>query len=613
MPTLNIPQANFFLLEKKFKAFVGGFGCLHGDSLVITEFGAMPISRIDRPMRVLSWNGNTGNFQWSLTGGSFVKGRTKLWRVVTDGGEFRATGDHGVLKGGGHFAYVKDLAPGDRLARFDDRDKANRGSEWHDPKSQVALGMQALATMAERCPQKSKSSCQIETLRQSPGRYSRINEIEADEEESEYWDLQVLETNNYVTVDGTIHHNSGKTWVGCAGLLRHAAEYQGVNSGYFAPTYAQIRDIFYPTMEEAAHEWGFRVKVKEANKEVEYYSGGRYRCTTICRSMEKPQTIVGFKIGHALVDELDVLPAQKAQHAWRKIIARMRYNHEGLRNGVDVTTTPEGFKFVYDMFVKEVREHPEKEQFYGIVRASTYDNAKNLPDDYIPSLIDSYPAQLIKAYLGGEFVNLTSGTVYHSYDRVLNRSDATPNAGETLHIGMDFNVGKMAAVVHVVRGEELHAVAEIINAYDTPDTIRLIRERFWRYESGRYVPTREIRIYPDASGGSRKSVNASASDIALLREAGFKVIVNAANPPVKDRINAMNALFCNAAGVRRYKVNALGCPHYSLALEQQVWASNGEPDKSQGNDHPNDAGGYVVAHLYPIVNNRVSVKKISGF
>jgi hypothetical protein len=33
---------------------------------------------------------------------------------------------------------------------------------------------------------------------------------------------------------------------------------------------------------------------------------------------------------------------------------------------------------------------------YGLVQASTFDNEKNLPDDYIPSLLASYPPELIK-------------------------------------------------------------------------------------------------------------------------------------------------------------------------------------------------------------------------
>ncbi|STS82048.1 Uncharacterised protein [Klebsiella pneumoniae] len=90
----------------------------------------------------------------------------------------------------------------------------------------------------------------------------------------------------------------------------------------------------------------------------------------------KPDTIVGFKIGNALVDELDVLKADKARQAWRKIIARMRYKVDGLRNGIDVTTTPEGFKFVYNQFVKAVRGKPELRSMYGLVQASTFDNER---------------------------------------------------------------------------------------------------------------------------------------------------------------------------------------------------------------------------------------------
>lgn len=140
-----------------------------------------------------------------------------------------------------------------------------------------------------------------------------------------------------------------------------------------------------------------------------------------------------------------------------------------------------------------------------------------------------------------------------------------------------------------------------------PDMIRRIKERYWRYDGVRYVPTCQIRIYPDASGDSRRSVNASQTDIALLREAGFAVSVNAANPPVKDRINAMNAMFCNAVGERRYRVNPDKCPSYVEALEQQPWAKNGEPDKTTGHDHINDAAGYFIAKEYPIIRNTVVV------
>ena len=406
---------------------------------------------------------------------------------------------------------------------------------------------------------------------------------------------------------------SGKTWVGCGGICKGMWEHPRINQGYFAPTYPQIRDIFYPTVEEVAFDWGLKVQINESNKEVHFYAGRQYRGTTICRSMEKPATIVGFKIGNALVDELDVMPALKAQQAWRKIIARMRYKVAGLRNGIDVTTTPEGYKFVYQQFVKAVRDKPELATLYGLVQASTFDNEANLPDDYIPSLLASYPPELIKAYLRGHFTNLTSGTIYHQFDRKLNNCADEELQGEPLFIGMDFNVGKMAAIVHVKREGLPRAVRELVKVYDTPAMIKRIQEEFWRYEGGRYVASRQIYIYPDASGDSRKSNCASLTDIAQLKEAGFSVIVNASNPPVKDRINSMNAMFCNALGERRYLVNVQRCPVYTESLEQQVWDKNGEPDKKADNDHPNDGGGYFIVKDYPIVKPAYSITMDTTF
>lgn len=235
---------------------------------------------------------------------------------------------------------------------------------------------------------------------------------------------------------------------------------------------------------------------------------------------------------------------------------------------------------------------------YGMVQASTYDNEANLPDDYIESLLATYPSQLIEAYLGGKFVNLTSGTVYNQFNRIENGSNEAIRDGEPAFVGMDFNVGKMAAVIHVKRDGLPHAVGEVVNAYDTPDMCRILRGR---------LGDRTIRIYPDASGGSRKSVNASTSDHQILREAGFIVITNPSNPPVKDRVNAMNGMFCNAIGERRYRVNADACPTYADNLEQQVWSDAGEPDKTAGNDHENDAGGYFIVKDYPIVKHVMSI------
>jgi hypothetical protein len=396
---------------------------------------------------------------------------------------------------------------------------------------------------------------------------------------------------------------SGKTWVGCGGLMQHFWEYPRINAGYFAPSYPQIRDIFYPTVEEVAADWGLSVKINESNKEVHVFEGRKSRGTIICRSMERPDTIVGFKIGKALCDELDVMKAEKAQQAWRKIIARMRYKVDNLKNGVDVTTTPEGFRFVHSQFVKQLSEKPALGAMYGLIQASTYDNEANLPDDYIDSLFQSYPPQLIDAYLRGQFCNLTSGSVYPNFDRKLNHSDAEIKPGEPLHIGMDFNVLRMAAVAYVVRDGNPIAVEELVDVRDTPDMARLISER-WR-DNGH-----AITIYPDASGQNTSSKKASESDISILKQAKFTINVGSTNPAVKDRVLSTNAMLLNGQGERRMKVNTRRCPKFTEGLEQQAYDERGEPDKSSGVDHVNDAGTYPIVRMYPIVKRQTTVRPL---
>lgn len=398
---------------------------------------------------------------------------------------------------------------------------------------------------------------------------------------------------------------TGKTWAGCATHCKHSWEWPRINAGYFAPTYGHIRDIFYPTIEEVAFDWGLTSKVHEGNKEVHLYNGRTYRNTILCRSLEKPAEIVGFKIGYANIDELDLLKKEKAALAWRKIIARMRYKVDGLANGIGITTTPEGFKFVYEQFVKQLRDKESLRSLYGMVQASTYENAKNLPEDYIPSLRASYPPQLIEAYLRGKFTNLVSGSVYPNFDRVKNHTPEQIKEGEALHIGMDFNVLNMTAAISVIRSDKPLTLAELTKVRDTPTMARMIKERY-------QAKGHAITIYPDASGQNTSSKNASESDLSILRQAGFTVVVDHANPAVKDRVNAVNAMTLNDVGERRWLINTDNCPALTEAQEQQAYDKNGEPDKDSGHDHPNDAVGYFIVKRWPITKQTAQTMKLIG-
>ena len=353
-----------------------------------------------------------------------------------------------------------------------------------------------------------------------------------------------------------------------------------INRAFYQPTYDLIRMIAFPRFEEILTE--MEIPYKLSKSPLNQLNVAGYGIIYF-RSMENVNRIVGYEVGDSDIDELDTLKKEDAAKAWRQILARNRQYKTNGKNTIGVTTTPEGFKFVYDTWKKNPKDG------YEIIQAPTYSNP-HLPDDYIKNLQDMYTDNLLNSYIEGEFVNLVSGSVYNSYDRVKCMSNEVIQPYEALHIGCDFNVTKQAATIYVVRnGHEYHAVDELYNMYDTPEMIRIIKDKW--YDKGH-----PVYIYPDASGKSRKTVNASTSDIAMLQQEGFRVLANASNPAVKDRIMAMN----NALEKGRVKINAHKCPQVADCLEQQAYNSNGEPDKSTGYDHQNDATTYPIAYLMPI-------------
>ena len=312
----------------------------------------------------------------------------------------------------------------------------------------------------------------------------------------------------------------------------------------------------------------------------------------IIRTLENPARIVAYEVWRSHVDELDTLREEQASDAWNRIIARNRQVlPSGATNRVSVYTTPEGFRYVYKRWVAQ--GGPD----YQIVQAPTASNP-HLPPGYIDSLRASYPAALLDAYLEGKFVNLTAGNVYNAYNRDRNRSRETVQAGEPLHIGVDFNVTNMSAVIHVIRDGNPHAVAELVGLYDTPSLCEAIKGRYSAHH---------VTVYPDASGGARKTVNAAISDIVLMKQAGFTVRANASNPAIKDRVAAANLMFERGA----YMVNPDTCREYTAALEQLAYDKNGLPDKSSGYDHIVDSATYAIAYLFPI-QRRVVTSSTSG-
>jgi Terminase large subunit, T4likevirus-type, N-terminal/Terminase RNaseH-like domain len=369
---------------------------------------------------------------------------------------------------------------------------------------------------------------------------------------------------------------SGKTAAGILRALRLKFEYPRLDVAYYLPTYDLVRMIGYPRFSEILSDAKIKYRLNKAEHIISIKNRGRI----IFRTLDNPDRIVGYEVADSIVDELDTLKLEDATRAWQQIIARNRQKKpDKATNTVGVATTPEGFKFVYD------RWHKAPTQGYELIRATTYSNARNLPDDYIDALKRSYPSQLIAAYLDGQFVNLTSGAVYPEFSRLLNHTDAAIEASEPLHIGLDFNVYNCTAITGAIREKRPLILGELTGLRDTPAMIASIKEHYVGHH---------ITVYPDASGRSNKTVNASLSDLQLLEDAGFAVCANDANPLVKDRVMAVNALIECGTGARSLLVNTTACPVVTECLEQQVYDKNGEPDKSTGKDHAPDGLGYFI-------------------
>jgi len=364
-------------------------------------------------------------------------------------------------------------------------------------------------------------------------------------------------------------YQSGKSLAATIKCITKLLINPGVPIAYYLPTYGLIDDMLVPKFDQLFEGIGLKYKhVKQDSKIITPFG------EIWMRSMDNPDRIVSYSVGYSMIDEVDVVHPNRREDAVKRISGRNSFK-KSTPNCIDLVSTPEGFAYMYNFFVKKGNANKK------LFRLSTLDNAANLGEGYIDGLREQYDSEQLKAYIHGEFVNLTSGTVYRNFDRRLNHSDRVIRGGEVLHIGMDFNVTNMSAVVHIAEPVPI-AVAEITKIYDTADMIKTIKGRF---------KNKSIVIYPDASGANRNT--SGKTDIQLLREAGFIVRSLSSNPYVRDRVTRMNVAFLDSHGNRNYFVNTNNCPEYTEALEKQAYRG-GEPDKTTGWDHLNEAAGYYI-------------------
>lgn len=361
-------------------------------------------------------------------------------------------------------------------------------------------------------------------------------------------------------------YGSGKSFGGTLKIVLKKLAYPNIDVAYYLPTYGLIKDIAFPNISDLLNLQKIPFNLNKSDKEFITPYG-----KIIMRSMDCPELIVGFEVGYSIIDEADVISVSKMNESFKNIVARNRKKlPNGDKNCLDFVSTPEGFGFLYNFFVK----NPSPEKL--IIKASSLSNPF-LPKDYIDTLRLSYTEAQLNAYINGDFVNLTSASVYN-FDRLAHDTDAIQLPNEMLYVGLDFNITNMNAVVHVKRNGKLYAVGEIAEAYNTQQVSEFLIENY---------PNHKIIINPDASGNQRSS--SGASDFSILKQFGFEVNSPKKNPPVNERVNSVNLALQNGT----YFVNTKKCPRFTEALENQSYR-NGVPDKSSGYDHITEAAGYCI-------------------
>jgi len=372
-------------------------------------------------------------------------------------------------------------------------------------------------------------------------------------------------------------YGAGKTRALCAKAVMLAAANQGFIGAVMEPTGPLIRDIWQTDFDDFLDAYGipYTFRASPLPEYMLHLPGGDTKI--LCRSFENWSRIIGLNLAWVLADEIDTVTPSIANKAFPKILGRLR---SGNVRQFGAASTPEGFRWMWNTFGSdEAKQRVDRK----LIKMRTADNP-HLPPDFIERLEANYDPSLLRAYLDGEFVNLTTGQVYDRFDRAKHVTTAVPDTSrEPLRIGVDFNVGNMSAVIAVRLSNGLLVIDEIAGAHDTDALAQEIRRRH---------PQQQIYVYPDASGGSR-STNASQTDIQILESYGMSNQSPRSNPPVRDRVAAVQALLENGKGQVRLQV-AERCKRVIECLELQCYSDKGEPDKDAGFDHMNDALGYLV-------------------
>lgn len=375
-----------------------------------------------------------------------------------------------------------------------------------------------------------------------------------------------------------VTHNSASDVALCLYLIEEYMYHEEpINVGILGVTIKLLKQTVIAELEKALDRGG--VPYKDNSQQGRLTVGN---LTFIYLQMADPDDIYAHNFHCAIVDELDELPPEKVdpvikaiQERCRKIIpaAKTCPQREPF---IAFSTTAQGLGGTYQL----IQKLQEQDVPYAVIRGRTQDNTSLAPSQ-LKLLRALYTEEEARAYLDGEFINLANGRVYPEFDR--SRHMCTPfpiKPSDTLYVGADFNAGANASSVCVVRGNNIYVVATYRWHYVAEQAVKL-RDMY---------PENKIILIPDASG--KEIMYGFAEE---FKDQDIEIYWNGTNPPVLERITAINKLF----RTDRLKVFPK-CKNLLLNLETRDFDENtGKPRKGgvKSYDHEGDSCEYAIWHI----------------
>lgn len=362
-------------------------------------------------------------------------------------------------------------------------------------------------------------------------------------------------------------------------------------------TYGYIYKILIPYCVRALDLFGLPYEINLQNKQITVFGYAHIYFF----SYSDPSAIVSLNVGHMLFDEFDEQEKERARLVFEHAGARKRLKIASGRTAQTIiATTPKGIgSYCYDLFESKNKTNPNFTQF----EVPTFANYKNLRDSYVMEQMAILPKNKILSHIYGKWAPSTTELVYHCFsdeNKINKQHPLYPKDFSHILVGMDFNIGKMAAVIGVeLIVNNIRYIIIFDEITDLKNTEEMIKEIKKRYQNS------FVTVYPDYSGGGR-TTSSNDTDISLLKASGIRVITQP-NPLVRDRVNVVNSTFENAIGQRTTFIDVEKCRKLITALTSQGYNNTtGEPDKTQGHDHILDGLGYLIY-------NRVGKTQIKGY